>query len=315
MRTTKLAILLSVAVLLALPSRGQAGGKTTYEFLRNDVGAHAAALGGNAVTLSSDATALFANPAGISSVTGRSIAVGYFKHLLDINSGYAGIATDVEGLGMVGGGVTYTNYGEFRKTSDEGQDLGTFGAGELAVSACYASTLPSGLAYGVAAKFIYSSIGEYSSSGVALDIGVQYAAVPGRIRLGAALRNVGTQLEPYGTTRESLPLDLAVGATLTPEHSPATLYLGLHRLTDEAESFSDRFKSFTAGAEFTLSPNVFVRAGYDNEKRQELKVGQSSGLSGFSAGAGFTTGFYAVDYAYSSLGPIGALHRISITFQ
>ncbi len=130
-----------------------------------------------------------------------------------------------------------------------------------------------------------------------------------------ALRNLGTQFDPYGTTREPLPLDLAFGATLTPEHSPAALYLGLHRLTDAADSFTGRFKAFTAGAEFTLSPNVFLRVGYDNEKRQDLKVGQSSGLSGFSAGAGFNTGVYSVDYSFNSLGPIGALHRISIAFQ
>ena len=58
-----------------------------------------------------------------------------------------------------------------------------------------------------------------------------------------------------------------------------------------------------------------LRAGYDNAKRQELKIGQSSGMSGFSAGAGFATGLYTIDYAYNSLGPVGSLHRISIAFQ
>jgi hypothetical protein len=309
------ALTILLALLLTPAPAAARGGNSTYDFLRNDAGARTASLGGNVVTMTNDATTIFYNPAGIGTITGRSVSVGFFKHVLDINSGYVGFATAIDGLGMVGAGAVYTNYGEFKKTGEEGQDLGTFGAGELALSVGYGGSLPSGLFYGASAKFIYSTIGEYSSSAVALDLGVQYEALPGRIRLGGSLRNLGTQLDPYGTTREPLPLDLAIGATFTPEHLPASLHIGLHRLTDKYESVSDRLKAFTAGAEFTLSPNVFARVGYDNEKRQELKIGQSSGLSGFSLGAGFATGFYTVDYAYSSLGPIGALHRISISFQ
>ena len=308
----------SLAVLLVAVCHwapAYAGGRSTYDFLRNDVGARAAALGGNLVTLTNDATTIFMNPAGLGTMEGRSVSVGFFKNLLDINSGYAGVTTEIPGLGMVGAGALYTNYGEFQRTGEEGQDLGTFGAGELSIVAGYGSVLESGLAYGASVKFIYSSIGEFHSSGAALDLGVQYNAVPNRIRLGASLQNLGTQFDPYGTTRESLPLDLKVGATLTPEHLPAVLMVNLHRLTDSYDSFSDRFRAFSVGAEFTVSPNFLLRAGYDNQKRLELKVGQTSGMSGFSAGAGISTGYYAIDYAYNSLGPIGALHRISIAFQ
>ncbi len=310
-----LRILPVLLILLLQVTAAHAGGKSTYDFLRNDVGARAAALGGSVVTLTNDPTSIFSNPAGLATMEGKSVSVGFFKELLDINAGYAGGTTDIPGLGTIGAGVVYMNYGEFQRTGEEGQDLGTFGAGELAFIAGYGSVLPSGLAYGASVKFIYSSIGEFNSSAAAVDLGLQYTAVPNRIRLGASLQNLGTQIDPYGTTREPLPLDLRVGATLTPEHLPAVLMVNLHRLTDSFESFSDRFKAFSVGAEFTVSPNFLLRAGYDNQKRLDLKVGQSSGMSGFSAGAGIATGFYTIDYAYSSLGPIGALHRISIAFQ
>lgn len=308
---------LAALLLLSLLRSGTltAGERSTYDFLRNDIGARSAALGGNFVTMTNDPTTIFVNPAGLATVDGRGVSVGFFKHLLDINAGYAGVATEIPGLGMVGAGVVYTNYGEFQKTGEEGQDLGTFGAGELALTVGYGGILPSGVAYGASVKFIHSSIDEFSSSAAAVDLGIQYVAVAQRIRLGASLLNLGTQFDPYGTTREPLPLDLKVGATLTPEHFPAVLVVNLHRLSDGYDSFSDRFKAFSVGAEFTVSPNFFLRAGYDNQRRQELKVGQSSGLSGFSAGAGIATGFYTIDYAYGSLGPIGALHRISIAFR
>ena len=76
------------------------------------------------------------------------------------------------------------------------------------------------------------------------------------------------------------------------------------------------FKAFSVGVEFILSPNVFLRAGYNNERRQDLKVGSGSGsgLAGFSIGTGIATGDYQFDYAFTSNGPVGAFHRFSLSF-
>ena len=65
-----------------------------------------------------------------------------------------------------------------------------------------------------------------------------------------------------------------------------------------------------------MSPNVLLRAGFNNERRQDLKVGQGagSGLAGFSLGTGISTGDYQFDYAFTSNGPVGAFHRISLAF-
>jgi len=306
------------ALLLAaglIPSSGTGAG-TTYNFLRADVGARAGALGGSVVSLSDDANMLFYNPAGLATVTRRRISFGYFKHLLDINSANAAWAGEIEGLGHVGAGLLYVNYGELRRTDEEGRDLGTFGAGELSANVAYGGTLGEGLRYGAAVKFIYSTIGEFSSSAVALDIGTQYAVVPGRVVLGASLSHLGTQLDPYATIGEDLPLDLRVGAAVTPEHLPATFLVDFHRLSDHRENLSARFKAFSVGVEFALSPNVAFRAGYNNERRQDLKIGSgtNSGLAGFSLGTGISTGDYQFDYAFTSNGPIGAFHRFTIAF-
>ncbi len=299
-------------VLLASSAFGQSN--STYDFLRNDVSARAAALGGSFFTVTDDPNTIFYNPAGLSTLSRQRVSVGYYKHLLDINSGYASFGTEVEGLGFVGAGVDYINYGEFKQTGEDGQELGTFGAGELALMAGYASTLRSDLAYGVNVKFIYSQIASARSTGAAVDLGLQYRAVPERLTVGASLRNLGTQFTPYLNTREDLPLDLSIGCAVYPEHLPATLLLGLHRLTDQQDDFGQRLRNFTVGVEFVPGPNVFLRVGYDNGRRQDLKILQSSGMAGLSLGFGVNTGAYGIDYAYSSLGQIGAMHRISVTF-
>lgn len=301
-------------VLAALLFSGAAelyGGGETYAFLRNDVGARAAALGGSFITGVDDPNLIFYNPAGLGSLGSRRISFGFFKHLLDINSGYASFGTEVPGFGFVGAGVVYINYGDFRRTDEDGQDLGTFGAGEFAASVAYAGELHPQVVYGVGAKFIYSSIAEYHSSGAALDFGLQYL-VNRQLILGASVLNLGTQIDPYITTKEDLPLDVRAGISIYPEHLPAVVMISITKLNEDQDKFFDRLRAFAVGVEFSASSNVQLRAGYNNEKRRELKLGASSGLAGLSLGGGITFGTYTLDYSYNSYGEIGALHRVSL---
>jgi hypothetical protein len=289
-----------------------AQGNTTYEFLRNDAGARAAALGGSFITATDDPNVIFYNPAGISTLTTKRISVGFFKQLLDINSGYASYAMEVPEFGFVGAGIIYTNYGDFIQRGEEGQDLGTFGAGDFALALGYAGKYTSNLSYGANLKMIYSEIADYSSYAAAVDLGVQYTIIPERIISGASIMNLGTQIDPYNNTRENLPLDCKVGVAVFPEHLPASIMIDLHKLNEKQDDFISHFKQFSIGVEFIASPNVQLRFGYNNEQRQEWKLNNSAGLAGFSIGGGFISDVYTVDYAYNSMGKIGSLHRFNI---
>jgi len=302
------------AAWLAAGTPAEAGSGSAFNFLRTDVGARAGALGGSIVTMADDPNLYFYNPAGLATLTRRRFSVGYFKHLLDINSANLAWGEKIEGFGYVGAGALYMNYGEFQRTGEEGQNLGTFGAGELSAGVAYADVIGGRFLYGAGAKFIYSSIGEYNSSAFAIDLGTQFIAVPERVVLGLSLLHLGAQLDPYATVAEDLPLDLRFGVALTPEHLPATFIVEVHRLTDERETFAAHFKAFAAGVEFTVTQNVFLRAGYNNERRQDLAMASGSGLAGFSLGTGIATGDYQFDYSFTSNGPVGAFHRFSIAF-
>jgi hypothetical protein len=316
MKSASRNITLLVVLLLAAGAATEARSGSAFNFLRTDVGARAGALGGSIAAMSDDPNMVFYNPAGLATLSRRRVSLGYFKHLLDINSANLSWGERIDGFGYVGAGALYMNYGEFQRTGEEGQNLGTFGAGELCAGVAYADAIGDRFRYGAGAKFIYSSIGEYSSSAVALDLGTQYIAVPDRVVLGLSLLHLGAQLDPYATVGEDLPIDLRFGVALSPEHLPATFVVDVHRLTDERDSFAAHFKAFSVGVEFILSPNVFLRAGYNNERRQDLALteGTGSGLAGFSLGTGIATGDYQFDYAFTSNGPVGAFHRFSIAF-
>lgn len=286
---------------------------TTFEFLRNDVSARAAAMGGSFVSVTEDPSAVFYNPATLATVTQTQAQFGYARHLLDINSGFASYEQSVEGVGMMQAGVQYYSYGTMDETDSKGTTLGTFSAHDLALSIAAARQLEENLYYGAAVKFIFSSLADYSSTALGADLGMVYV-IPGSnpISFGASLSNLGTQLSTYAGTKEDLPLDLSIGGTVKPQHLPLLLSLNFHKLTDKQDSFIGHFKAFTLGAELQLGKAVRFRAGYSNERRKELKIGTSAGMAGLSFGAGLVLEKFRFDYAYSSLGEIGAINRITL---
>jgi hypothetical protein len=305
------AVVFAVAgALLTAPAH--AASNTTYAFLRDDVSARAAALAGSFVSVTNDPNMLFYNVAGLGTLDVPRGSVGFFKHLLDINSGYVSYSQEIEEIGHVGAGITYTNYGSFTETDEAGNDLGSFGASDLSFAVGYSNEIEQNLTYGASLKFIYSSIAGVNSSALAADAGILYVIPDSKIALGASIRNLGTQLSSYLATREKLPLDVTIGGSIVPRGLPLLLSVNLHRLNDDVSGFIDRFRGFSVGGEFTLSKVVQLRFGFDNARRKDLKLGTSSGLAGFSAGLGINTGDYRIDYAVSSLGKIGNFHRISI---
>lgn len=293
-----------------------AGERPTYQFLQHDVSARASAMGGSFISMSGDPAGIFYNPASIGTLLSPVAAFGYTSHLLDIKAGFAAYTQEMEDVGIIGIGVNYVNYGTFEQTDVLANKLGTFGAGDMAVSFTLANPMEENLYYGVTGKFIYSSIADANSSALAADLGLMYL-IPGDdpMSVGVTISNIGSQIDAYGTETEPLPLDIRIGGTIKPQHLPLQLNLNFHKLNEQQDTFLDKFTLFTVGGEFTLSKTLRFRFGYNNERRKELKIGTSAGMTGFSFGGGLVLKTMRIDYSYNSFGAIGNISRITLALD
>ncbi|MCX6139148.1 MAG: type IX secretion system protein PorQ [Ignavibacteriales bacterium] len=304
--------IIAVFLLLCGPFALMAEENPTFSFLRNDVSARAAAMAGSYVAMRNDINGMYYNPATLPVLDRPEASFGYFKHLMDINAGYASFAQELWG-GTLGLGAQYVNYGSFDQTDELANTIGTFGAGDLALSASFAIPYDEDITVGATAKIIYSSIADAHSSAAAADIGILYSFHgTNPLTLGISVLNIGSQLNPYLDTRENLPFDVRIGAMIKPEHLPLQLGVSFQRLNESREDLISRFRSFSLGGEFTLSKPLRLRFGYDNERRRDLKIGTSAGMAGFSFGLGIIMKTIRIDYGYTSLGKIGSLNRISL---
>lgn len=287
-----------------------------FDFLRVDPGAKGSSLAGAFDTYTDDPNAMFYNPATLSTMTSRKVSAGFGKYLLDMNFGTLSYAQKYKEIGWFGIGIKYFDYGSFDKADEEGNTTGeTYSANDLMLSVGYSNFMYEKLNYGITLKYIYSGIGEYKSSAVAADLGLLYLLPEQQMAFSLSVNNIGTQLSAYIDTKEKLPLDVRLGFSKRLEHTPVRLNLSLSKINEPREKFVQHLKAFAIGAEIIFSDNVSARIGYDNEQRQDLKLGSSLGIAGFSAGLGIRFADRVVfDYGLNSLGAIGSTHRVNIGY-
>ena len=264
--------------------------RTEYNFLRLPVSAHAAALGGDNITLvEDDATLIFSNPALLQSVSHQSITLGYMNYMRGANTASASYTHVGKEKATVAVSAQYMDYGKMKEMNAEGIQTGEFSARDINVGAYLSYDLAKNLAGGITAKFIASYIGQYNSLAMGVDLGINYFDPERQWSLSAVAKNLGGQLKAYDDEFERMPFDLLVGVSKRLVGAPFRLHATLSDLTNWDYRFVNHL---SAGVDILLSDNIWVGAGYNFRRADEMKIQsndeESSHGAGFSFGAGLT---------------------------
>lgn len=302
-----------VVLILLWPAGLRAGDMGAYQFLRVGVTARATSLGDAFTSRFGDVSTFMYNPAGVALLQGRQASASYMNHLLDISSGFIGYAQPWADYGVFGTGIVYFNYGDFDGYDASGHSTGNFSASDFAWNFFYANTAAENTYYGINMKFVRSSIDRYTSTALAMDLGVIYRLPQYETQFGISLLNVGQATKAYIQTKEALPVSLQMGVSKKLERAPITVSAGLADLNVAG----NRLERFSIGAELTPKEYLFIRAGYNNQRHSELQLATDDfmdRIAGFSAGLGFAYRSYNVDYSFASWG-IGTINRFSVTMN
>jgi len=310
-----------------LPGIGEiyAQGTAGFEILRLQTYPRGSALAGAMVADAGNIESVFYNPAGLRALQQRTVAAGYMNYLLDIESGYAAYVDSRRDWGTWGIDVIYTNYGDFDKRSDTGEDLGTFSASDVVLGLSYANKVKELVDVGANGKFVNSSIEDYTGSALAFDLGGQYELIAGRLRLGAGIFNIGWTTKAYVSHRDDLPLYYRLGIYGVPEGLPANLYFSMTLYQEYADNYTLRNLSgsdvmdflgeiyYGLGAEFKPIESFYLRIGFDTQGLDQRVGTRKDALAGISGGFGFDVSVGGIDYGLASYGELGLVQRISIS--
>ena len=189
---------LAFSILLALFATEMSAqeSQTGYNFLRLPMGAHAAALGGDNITLIEDDEALiFHNPALLSSVSDKTINLNYMNYMSGVNIASASFNRIVKEKASWAVSAEYIDYGKMKQTDENNSQMGEFSAKDIALTGYFSYMLGERIAGGIAAKFITSYIGDYNSIAVGVDLGVNYYDPEREWSVSAVAKNLGGQLK------------------------------------------------------------------------------------------------------------------------
>lgn len=325
-------------LLLGQAGMAQKGGESTYSFLGLTNAARVAALGGEVVSLlDDDINMVFHNPALLTPGMHNNLSLNYVNYFAGVNYGYASYGYSAGNIGSFAAGMHYVNYGSFDRTDELGESQGTFRASEYALNLFYSrSFLDSALRAGVNLKPIFSSLEQYNSFGLALDLGVTYSFSSTLTTIGLVLKNMGTQITSYTANREPLPFEIQAGITQGLAHAPFRFTVTFQHLerwdlsydleeddvsfsgSEEEKSGFDEFadnlmRHVVIGTEFLIGKNFHVDVGYNYKRRKEMSVNAKPGMVGFSMGFGFRVSKFHFSFGRASYHLAGGTSHFSLT--
>ncbi len=292
---------------------------SAFNTLRLPASSHAAALGGQNVTLIEDEpTAGWYNPALYANVSDLSAGLDFMTYAA--GSTWMG-AHFVKAFGerhTMAVGAQYMNYGKMDETDEAGNTLGQFSAKDIVIGAGYSYLLSDRWTGGANLKMMVSNLADYTALAAAIDVGVNYYDDENDLSVSASLQNIGTQLKAYHDgQRTHLPFTLALGFSKGMAHLPVRFHVTMTDVTRWKSSYyvlpenKDKDKSdkvgfgkialnhFVLGLDILPTDYLYLSVGYNFRRAYELKTSGSSHLAGLSAGAGVNVKHFKFGVSYA----------------
>ncbi len=291
--------------------------KEVYSFLRLPVSAHAAALGGDNITLTDDdPTVIFNNPALIRQVSSNSINLNFMTYMEGTKTASASFVRSVKDKASWGVSAQYMDYGSMKETTIDNEDLGTFSAKDIALAGTFAYKLSNKINGGITARFISSSIASYSSAAIAVDLGLNYVDSIGNWSVSLVAKNLGGQISAYDDEFERIPLDVQLGVSKRLVGSPLRLHATLYRLNNWDQGF---IKHLAVGADLLLGHGIYVAAGYNFRRSSEMKIeddeGKSNHGAGLSLGGGIQLQRFKLQLGYAKYHVSASSLLVNVTYS
>jgi hypothetical protein len=290
-------------------------GTTGAQFLELGVSARSMGMADAFAAVSNDVSAVYYNPAGLTSLLGTEVMATYIDMPAGIDYGFLAVGFPLESVGGVLGIGVYalTSGSMIERTYERGVDYmdeGIYGTGrqfawnDLAVSIGYGRYLTDRFSLGFTIRYIGEFVEDYSASSWSADVGTSYNTGYRDFKLAMAITNFGPDLK-FIEKAAPLPINFKFGGSIN------LIEGGDHLLTLVAEGShpSDNLEKYNAGMEYLFKERFALRVGsrfnYDTD--------------GITAGGGLRlpygeNGQITFDYAYQDFGILTEVHRFTVGF-
>lgn len=246
--------------------------------------------------------AIYANPAGLATNTGTAALFSRMDYVAEIDVNYFGFAQSF-GNNNIAFMVSAWDFGDIPLQTETQPEITsvTFDASFVTAGLTYARMFTDRISAGFTAKVINENIDDVSATAIGFDAGMTYIVGETGLRLGIALKNIGSKIQynGVGLTRQvqlpnqppnatansvliegegvELPSLLNVGVSYARQVNDAAMVTVLGNF--RSNSFDQ--DQFSGGLQLGLLDVFYIRGGVDIVSDQDLTF-----FSGTNFGAG-----------------------------
>jgi hypothetical protein len=307
-----------------LPTFGNSRtGGSGMQFLKISPDARGMALGGGAVAVTNDVSAMYWNPAGITHVDTGIVNVGlsHTRYFGDISSSFGGAVIKAGPLSYLGVQVFSMNYGTMDETTEfESKGTGrTFSVANYLVGLTYAKILTNNFSFGINAKYAREGFAGVNINNVLFDLGLQYDIGVKHARFGINFSNFGFNVSPKGDvsilkfsgetdvinfSSVTVPGIFRFGIAFDPIHTKEHVLTAVGQLNHP----TDNNETYVLGMEYCYLKTLYARTGYEFGS-DEKYVAPAAGI-GVKILRSF--GGFKIDYGFLAKNNLGNNHRITL---
>ena len=270
-----------------------ASGGTPGSWLSGYTGARTLGLGGAFVATADDALGVLWNPAGLQWMDQNQAMFESVRLFEDTSINSLSFALPGSRLPSLGVSMVSLRSGEFQRTNELNNPLGTFSEGETAYLFSLAKAFSSRFSVGTNLKLVHQSVENFSGGGFGVDFGGIFQVTP-TLRVGASVLNLGGPSITLRSATETYPTEIRGGASLD-------VLSGRARIQAEVDHAGGPGTRLHGGADYWVQPGIALRFGYSEDR--------ATGGFSYRFGPQYQFDYGVADHA------LGLTHRVGFSYR
>ncbi len=310
---------------------------SSYNSLNLHSSSRVLSMGGDVNSIVDDdvSLALFV-PSLLNEEMDKQMSFNFVDYVSDINFISFHFAKKLNNNLIFFSGIDAINYGQFDGADAIGNTISKFSASQQIATIGMSKYLGYNFTLGSNFRIINSSLESYHSVALSSNISTTYHNIESRLTSTLLVKNLGKPIKNYTTEQEDLPFEIQMGLSKSLKYLPFTYSFVFHHLNvyDLSNSYNPRtiydpvnnelivkketvakklLRHVILGAELNpFRKNLFLRAGFNFQRREDLKLDSSLNMSGFSCGLGFSIKNVKLNYSRSAFHSSSMLNSFSI---
>ena len=224
------------------------------DWLSRYASARSIGLGGAFVAIADDPLGVVWNPAGLSQSLQNELHFETARYFEDTSINSLSFVMPAQRLPSLGFTMLSLSSGDFERTNEINESLGTFKQSDMAFLISASRSLSPRLSLGANLKIVRQEVESFSATGVGADVGGFYRVTP-RLRVGVSLLNLGGPSLTPRDVKETYPLEVRGGAAFA-------FLNGRGMLSLEADHREGPGTTLHAGTEMWFQDTFGLRVGY-----------------------------------------------------